>query len=83
LYNLGTGTARTFEDLVTATFAGLDKKANIQFIDMPEDLRATYQYYTQAEMKKLVNAGYVNRFYTLEEGVDDYVRNYLATSSYY
>lgn len=83
LYNLGTGTARTFEDLVTATFAGLDKKANIQFIDMPEDLRETYQYFTQAEMKKLVNAGYVNRFYTLEEGVDDYVRNYLATGSYY
>jgi ADP-L-glycero-D-manno-heptose 6-epimerase len=83
LYNLGTGRARTFEDLVTATFAGLDKKANIEFIDMPEDLRETYQYYTQADMKKLADAGYVNRFHTLEEGVDDYVRNYLATGSYY
>jgi ADP-L-glycero-D-manno-heptose 6-epimerase len=83
LYNLGTGTARTFEDLVTATFAGLDKKANIQYIDMPEDLRETYQYYTQADMKKLAAAGYVNRFHTLEEGVDDYVRNYLATGGYY
>ncbi len=83
LYNLGTGQARTFEDLVTATFAGLDKKANIQFIDMPEDIRDTYQYFTQADMKKLADAGYINRFHTLEEGVDDYVRNYLATGSYY
>lgn len=83
LYNLGTGTARTFEDLVTATFAGLDKRANIQYIDMPEDIRETYQYYTQANMKKLADAGYVNKFHTLEEGVDDYVRNYLATGSYY
>ena len=83
LYNLGTGTARTVEDLVNATFAGLDKKANIQYIDMPEDIRETYQYYTQADMKKLADAGYVNKFYTLEEGVDDYVRNYLATGSYY
>lgn len=83
LYNLGTGTARTFEDLVTATFAGLDKKPNIEYIDMPEDIRETYQYYTQADMKKLVDAGYVNKFHTLEEGVDDYVRNYLATGSHY
>jgi ADP-L-glycero-D-manno-heptose 6-epimerase len=83
LYNLGTGTARTFEDLVTATFAGLDKKANIEYIDMPEDIRETYQYYTQADMKKLAAGGYVNRFHTLEEGVDDYVRNYLATGGYY
>jgi ADP-L-glycero-D-manno-heptose 6-epimerase len=83
LYNLGTGRARTFEDLVTATFAGLDMNAHIQYIDMPEDIRDTYQYFTQANMKKLADAGYVNKFYTLEEGVDDYVRNYLATGSYY
>jgi ADP-L-glycero-D-manno-heptose 6-epimerase len=77
LYNLGTGTARSFKDLATATFAGLDLAANIQYIDMPMDLRETYQYYTEANMQKLFHAGYHHPFYTLEEGVDDYVRNYL------
>jgi len=83
LYNLGTGKARTFEDLVTATFAGLDMNPHIEYIDMPEDIREKYQYFTEADMNKLTAAGYKNRFYTLEEGVDDYVRNYLVTGSYY
>ncbi len=83
IYNLGTGTARAFNDLVKATFAGLDKEANIEFIDMPEDIRDKYQYFTEANMQKIRNAGYTKSFYTLEQGVDDYVRNYLASANYF
>jgi ADP-L-glycero-D-manno-heptose 6-epimerase len=83
IYNLGTGTARAFNDLVKATFAGLDMPANINFIDMPEDIRDTYQYFTQANMQKLKNAGYTQPFYSLEAGVDDYVRGYLVTLKYF
>lgn len=79
LYNLGTGQARTFIDLVKATFAGLDMKPQIEFIDMPEDIRDKYQYFTEANMQKLRKAGYTDSFYSLEAGVDDYVRNYLKT----
>jgi ADP-L-glycero-D-manno-heptose 6-epimerase len=77
LYNLGTGKARSFEDLVKATFAGLDLKPNIEYIDMPLDIRDKYQYFTEANMKKLEDAGYTKGFYSLESGIDDYVRNYL------
>ena len=83
IYNLGTGTARTFEDLVKATFAGLNMIPNIQFIDMPEDIRDKYQYFTEANMQKLREAGYTNDFYSLEEGVEDYVRNYLSKGKIY
>ena len=82
LYNLGTGTARAFNDLVKATFAGLDLPANIVFIDMPADIRDKYQYFTEANMQKLRDAGYTLPFYTLESGVDDYVRQYLRTLKY-
>lgn len=82
LFNLGTGKARSFYDLAAASFRGLDLEPNIEFIDMPADLRETYQYFTEANMQKLHNAGYTNHFYTLEEGVDDYVRNYLHTLTY-
>jgi ADP-L-glycero-D-manno-heptose 6-epimerase len=82
LYNLGTGTARTFNDLVKATFAGLDLPANITYIDMPEDIRDKYQYFTEANMKKLQDAGYAQPFYTLEAGVGDYVRGYLRSLKY-
>jgi ADP-L-glycero-D-manno-heptose 6-epimerase len=83
IYNLGTGKARAFENLVKATFAGLDETANISFIDMPEDIRDKYQYFTEANMQKLLGAGYNHSFYSLEEGVNDYVRNYLAREAYY
>jgi ADP-L-glycero-D-manno-heptose 6-epimerase len=83
IYNLGTGGARTFEDLVKATFTGLDRQPNIEYIDMPEDIRDKYQYFTEANMHKLRDAGYSNDFYSLEDGVDDYVRNYLAKNRYY
>lgn len=78
LYNLGTGKARSFYDLASATFHGVDKQPNIAFIDMPLDIRDKYQYFTEANMQKLRNAGYTEPFYSLEEGVDDYVRNYLS-----
>ena len=83
LYNLGTGKARSFEALATSTFHGLDSAPNIQYIDMPEDIRDKYQYFTEANMQKLKDAGYNDKFYSLEEGVDDYVRNYLAQQKYY
>ena len=83
IYNLGTGKARTFEALVNATFAGLDKQPNIDFIDMPLDIRDKYQYFTEARMEKLKEAGYPNDFYSLEEGVEDYVRNYLSKDEIY
>jgi ADP-L-glycero-D-manno-heptose 6-epimerase len=83
LYNLGTGKARTFIDLVKATFAALDKKPVIEFVDTPEDIREKYQYFTEANMSKLRNAGYSNTFTSLEDGVNDYVRNYLSQAKYY
>jgi ADP-L-glycero-D-manno-heptose 6-epimerase len=82
IYNLGTGRARAFEDLVKATFAGIDKAPSIEYIDMPIDIRDKYQYFTEADMRKLHNAGYSEPFYSLEEGVGDYVRNYLAPGRY-
>ncbi|MEP6512691.1 MAG: NAD-dependent epimerase/dehydratase family protein [Parafilimonas sp.] len=78
IYNLGTGKARTFIDLVNTTFAALNMQPKIVFIDMPEDIRNKYQYYTEAAMYKLHKAGYTDPFYSLEEGVNDYVRNYLS-----
>ena len=83
IYNLGTGKARSFYDLAKASFKGLDLEPNIEFIDMPLDLRETYQYFTEANMQKLRDAGYSDHFYTLEEGVDDYVRNYLRSLKYF
>jgi len=82
LYNLGTGKARTFLDLVTAVFHALDKQPVIEFIDTPEDIRDKYQYFTEANMLKARNAGYHKPFSTLEEGVTDYVRNYLLQGRY-
>lgn len=83
LYNLGTGKARSFEDLAKATFAAMGKQPVIEYIDMPEDIRDKYQYFTEANMFKLLNAGYKEKFFSLEEGVSDYVKNYLLPSSYY
>src|SRR6185369_787702 len=76
IYNLGTGKARSFEDLVKATYAGLDMEPVIKYVDMPEDIRDKYQYFTEANMSKLKNAGYVQEFWSLEKGIGDYVRNY-------
>lgn len=83
IYNVGTGKARSFNDLVNATFSGMDLNSEIHYIDMPEDIKNTYQYYTQAEMQKIRKAGYDEKMYSLEEGVDDYVRNYLSKREFY
>jgi ADP-L-glycero-D-manno-heptose 6-epimerase len=77
LYNSGTGIARSFHDLASLTFQALDLKPNISFIDTPLDIRDKYQYFTEASMQKLIVAGYSKSFHTLEEGVSDYVQNYL------
>lgn len=77
LFNVGTGRAQSFRELAEATFHALDLEPNIRYIDMPENLREKYQYYTQAEMKKLRSVGYDKPFRTVEEGVEDYVQNYL------
>jgi ADP-L-glycero-D-manno-heptose 6-epimerase len=83
LYNLGTGEARTFLDLAKNTFTSLNKESNISFIDTPADIRDKYQYFTEADMSKLRKAGYSAPFHSLEEGVADYVKNYLSGHLYY
>lgn len=79
LFNCGTGTARTWLDLGTAVFSSLGLAPAIEFVDMPLPLRDKYQYFTQADTGKLRAAGYARKFATLEDGVDKYVRGYLAT----
>lgn len=83
IYNLGTGKAQSFLELVETVFKGLDKEPNIEFIDIPEDIRDTYQYFTEADMTKLLNAGYKGGFKTLQEGALDYVKSYLIPGKYY
>lgn len=82
IYNLGSGKARTFLDLALATFKALGKEANIEFIDTPIDIRDKYQYFTEANMSKLIEAGYTKPFTSLEDGVSDYVKNYLSQTNY-
>ncbi len=83
IYNLGSGKARTFLDLVKNTFAALKKEPQIEFIDTPVDIRDKYQYFTEANMNKLKSIGYTKPFYTLEQGVKDYVQNYLIGGKYW
>ncbi|MBI3133995.1 MAG: ADP-glyceromanno-heptose 6-epimerase [Bacteroidetes bacterium] len=83
LYNLGTGKARTFKDLALATFNALNKPEQINFIDTPADIRDKYQYFTEADMAKLIRNGYQTPFHSLEEGVKDYVQNYLNGHRYF
>jgi len=82
IYNLGSGKARTFLDLATNTFKALDKTPDISFIDTPIDIRDKYQYFTEANMQKMIDQGYDVPFHTLEEGVEDYVKNYLVGHKY-
>jgi ADP-L-glycero-D-manno-heptose 6-epimerase len=83
LYNLGTGKARSFYDLAANTFTAQGLQPNIEFIDMPMDIRDKYQYFTEANMHKLIAAGYDLPFSSLEEGVKDYVANYLVPAKGY
>ena len=83
IYNTGTGTARTFKALVGAIFTTLNIAEQINFVDTPIDIRDKYQYFTEADMQKLVSAGYNKPFFSLEDGVRDYVSNYLAFGKYF
>lgn len=83
IYNLGSGKARPFLDLTKATFRALGKEPHIEFIDTPIDIRDKYQYFTEANMAKLIAQGYTTPFTSLEDGVEDYVKKYLASHLYY
>ena len=83
IYNIGTGQARSFKDLATNVIANMDKKPHITYIDMPEDLQGKYQYFTEANMTKLRKAGYKAPMTSLEDGVKDYVQNYLMQTDPY
>ncbi|HXP52334.1 MAG TPA: NAD-dependent epimerase/dehydratase family protein, partial [Bacteroidia bacterium] len=83
IYNLGSGKARTFLDLVNNIYYALDKEPRINFIDTPIDIRDKYQYFTEANMSKIRSIGYDQPFHTLEQGINDYVKNYLVPGRYY
>jgi ADP-L-glycero-D-manno-heptose 6-epimerase len=82
IYNLGSGTANSFLDLVNNVFSSLNKKVEIKFIDTPIDIRDKYQYYTEAKMQKIKNAGCDVKFHSLKEGISDYISNYLEGNNY-
>ncbi len=83
IYNLGSGKARTFNDLAHATFHAMGKAPKIDFVDTPIDIRDKYQYFTEADMSKLIGIGYPHPFHSLEEGITDYVQQYLNQNKYY
>jgi ADP-L-glycero-D-manno-heptose 6-epimerase len=83
LYNLGTGVARSFQDLGLAVFSALNLSPRIEFIDIPEDIRDKYQYYTKADTNRLRAAGYTKAFTPLETAVNDYITQYLNKQSFY
>jgi len=83
LYNAGTGQARTFLDLVHATFQAMEIAPSITYMDTPEDIRDTYQYFTEASMEKLRGQGFDASFCTLEQGVQEYVQGFLSGGHYY
>ncbi len=82
LFNIGTGQARTWNDLVTALFKALEMPVNIEYIDMPGYLRNKYQYFTQADVSKIKNFGFNSEIHSLEDGVSDYVKNYLLKNKF-
>lgn len=82
LYNIGTGRARSWNDLVKAVFFSLEKPADIQYIDMPEHLQSKYQYFTEADISKLRDAGYTEEITSLEDGIRDYIQNYALPHRY-
>jgi ADP-L-glycero-D-manno-heptose 6-epimerase len=83
IYNLGTGKARTFLALAKNVFKSINKPEQIEFIDTPSDIRDKYQYFTEAKMEKLRSIGYKQPFYSLEDGVADYIQQFLVSNKYY
>jgi ADP-L-glycero-D-manno-heptose 6-epimerase len=77
IFNIGTGQKRSFYDLVLAVFNSIGLKANIEYIEMPESIQKQYQYFSKADITKLCKLGYTKNIYSLEEAVDEYVKNYL------
>ncbi|MCX5637297.1 MAG: ADP-glyceromanno-heptose 6-epimerase [Planctomycetota bacterium] len=82
LYNIGSGLARSWNDLVNAVFAAMGKKPNIEYIEMPDSIRNQYQYYTCADITKLRKAGYKKQITSLEDAIKDYVQKYLQKDMY-
>ena len=82
LYNCGTGRARSWNDLARAVFESMGRKPHIRDIDMPESIRPNYQYFTEADMQKLRSTGYNASFHSLENGIYDYIVNYLIPGKY-
>ena len=82
IFNVGSGKARNWNDLASAVFQALNKKINIKYIEMPESIRNQYQYHTCAEMGKIRSAGYTESITSLEEGVSDYIKNYLISDKH-
>jgi ADP-L-glycero-D-manno-heptose 6-epimerase len=83
LFNLGTGQARSWWDMAKAMFAAVNRACTIEFMDMPVEMSVSYQNYTQADIGKLRSAGYDRPFTSLEDGVRDYISNYLAKDDIY
>jgi ADP-L-glycero-D-manno-heptose 6-epimerase len=83
IYNVGTGIARSFRDMIEAAYAAIGADPNIEYTDMPEQIRNTYQYFTQGDMERLLQAGYNGGFTTLEDAVGLYVREFLSQNKAY
>lgn len=83
IYNVGSGNAQTWVELVTAIFIALNKPVNINFIEMPEDLKGKYQYFTEADMSKIKKVGYRKSTFSVQDGVSDYVKEFLLKDVYF
>lgn len=83
IFNVGTGKSRSFNEVVKTIFRILGKPENIEYIDMPENIKNAYQYFTQADITKIRNAGYKEKFFSLEESIKDYIKNYLLQQDIY
>ena len=82
IFNVGTGQARTFNDLVYNVYKNMKKNVNLKYIDMPKEIKNQYQYHTKANLKKLIKTGYDKKFFTLEDGIEDYINSYLNKKNY-
>jgi ADP-L-glycero-D-manno-heptose 6-epimerase len=80
IFNVGTGTARSFKDLIVSAYAALGSRPNIEYVDMPEQIRGSYQYFTEASIDRLQRAGYNGGFTALEDAVDAYVKGFLDST---
>ena len=83
IFNCGTGQARSFKDLAMAMYSSINKQPSIKYIEMPKNLKEQYQYFTEAKMDKIIEAGYHKKFIKLEDGIEDYVQNYLSNKRTY